>query len=517
MTSQASNNRGRTLLERVFVTEKMERVAVRADFADQVQRSVSVAPSSARRRIAGIPALIVVAGSVVAASGAIAGIAQLLRQDVVSERHVCIDCDGNPQALVAAALGNPPANEIDAQALPTAALAKPPANALEAGPDGNGPQQGTFPRVNLTEDLRISGANHQFYDLRVSASGAIASLDGSTGPIRIFSPAGVEVSTLASGLPDRLASAYWGWAGDSIWFFDPRSRAHYLAALTPTPRVIATRTIPIETPVVPGRPAQPPPRVAPSLRATYADGGLLMRLSYPLEEARAMLGIVGGDDRFVPRTFMIRTTADYRVVSFSSDTLIPLHGNCERLSPAPDMAGNPVFVSVPFCSNRTSAISPDGRLVAYLGVTAPITDPAVIGIAESRVDGANIFLRSYRVPTIAISAAELESIRAERVAQVARSVEPHQAGRVDSILRANPPTHKAPVDYMYLGNDGSVLIWLYRSSFAEQFLLIDGKGDVVGVFALPPDVSPAEVSRKAIWAVQRRGGASDIVRYSIGS
>jgi len=236
-----------------------------------------------------------------------------------------------------------------------------------------------------------------------------------------------------------------------------------------------------------------------------------------------MLGIVGGDDRFVQRPFLIRTTADHRLVSFTADTLIPLNGNCERLSPAPDMSGNPVYVSLPFCSSRNSATSPDGRLVAYLGINDPITDPAVVRIALSTVEGTVSFLRSYRVPTIAITAAEGESIRAERVAQVARSVEPHQAGRIDSILRANMPSHKNPVDYMYLGNDGSVLIWLYRQTPAVQFLLIDGRGDVVGVFALPSDVSPIEVSRNAIWAVERRGDAppgtfwSDIVRYRIGS
>jgi hypothetical protein len=408
---------------------------------------------------------------------------------------------------------------------------------------GDSKQEPQLTKLTATQDLVISSELEGFYDLEVSRTGSILTLERATLP-RVFSPAGREIIRVESGLPSDLRTLYWGWAGDSIWMLHTDMMELFVVDAGRTPRVVTSRPIPYETPGPPGttpqgrraagagRPIaattalpavapQPAPRpyTHPFIRAMYPDGGLLIRQQFPPDEIRSALGYP--NDAEIPGSLLIRTSADHEFVSFAPGSQPRAVDPCERVWSDTRLYG-PISKSLPFCSEQSSAVSPDGRRMAYVTTTIPVRDPASINIAQVTIGSRDtIFSRRYRVPTLAITPEIADSIRVAERVRLSQAPEPAFRAFADSILEHEMPEYRSPVSEVYVGNDGTVMLTLLRFTEARYYLLIDPRGNAVGTFTLPSNVLPIEVRGNAVYGLVPRSDApasanlNDIVRFRI--
>jgi beta-lactamase regulating signal transducer with metallopeptidase domain len=402
--------------------------------------------------------------------------------------------------------------------------------------------QAPLRRLTATQDLVISSETDGFYDLKVSGSGEILTLERGRVP-RVFSANGQEILRIESGLPDDLRSLYWGWAGDSIWIFQTDAMQVLMIDAQSVPPVVTARPVPYETPGPPGTtpqgrraagagvpgvgaaPTAVAPRAAgprythPFINAVYADGGLLIRQQFPPEEVRNALGYQG--DVLVPQSLLIRTNADNQFVSFALSAPPRTNDPCKRTT---GEQGHyvPIKTSLPFCTDYKYAVSPDGQRLVTVSTAIPVTDPATVRVSQIAFGGReSIYARSYRVSTLGITSEEADSIRSAERARLSRSPDERLQIFSDSILEFDMPQYRTPVSEVYAGNDGTVVLTLLRFTTERYYLFIDRRGNAVGTFVLPANVLPVEVRGDAVYGVVLRADSSpgenlnDIVRYRI--
>jgi hypothetical protein len=404
-----------------------------------------------------------------------------------------------------------------------------------------GPQLRT---LTATLDLQIASLTGGFYDLEVSRTGAILTLEDASIP-RVFSPTGVEILRLDSGLPLDLRTLYWGWSGDAIWMLHTSAMEMIMVHPSITPPLVTSRPVPYATPGPPGTTPQrrsalagggvpaatssniqtaPARPVAtqyryPDIRAMYPDGGLLISQQFPPDEIRDALGYP--PDAIVPRSLLVRTNAENQFVSYALRSPTRSTFPCRRATGLQSPSG-PIERTLPFCSDLHSMLSPDGRRIVHVTTAIPVTYPAAIRVSQvDIVRNDTIYSRSYRVPTLAVTPDEADSVRAAEWDRLSQSSEPRLRGIADSILEHDMPEYRSPVNEVYTGNDGTVMLMFLRFTSARYYLLVDPLGNAVGTFTLPSNVLPVEVRGNAVYGLVPRFDApasanlNDIVRYRI--
>jgi hypothetical protein len=260
------------------------------------------------------------------------------------------------------------------------------------------------------------------------------------------------------------------------------------------------------------------PPAYPSILAMYDDGGLLIRASFPLEQARIAVGNPNAES---VSSLLIRTSSSHQFVTFVPSIPPRNSDPCDRRAGQQASYG-PIAQSIPFCEDLRSGVSPDGQRVAYVSTTVPATNPAAIRVTQFRFGARDTtYSGLYRVPTIAVSREQADSARADRRSRLSGYAEPAHLAFSDSILEHEMPAYRTPVDEVYVGNDGTVMLTLLRFTSARSYLLIDSRGNAVGTFSLPTEVLPLEIRGTTIYGLvprpntTRSQNLNDIVRYQI--
>jgi len=132
-----------------------------------------------------------------------------------------------------------------------------------------------------------------------------------------------------------------------------------------------------------------------------------------------------------------------------------------------------------------------------------------------RASGDTVFKRTYPFTGVRIPKAKVDSAMATIVGR-GRSAE-----AMDQLkAKAAPlvPQIYAPVTDAVLGEDETVWLRVYSADASARYLMLDGRGGVIGEVALPRGTTVVRATRTQIWALAKDADdLQSIVRYRVAA
>jgi hypothetical protein len=356
----------------------------------------------------------------------------------------------------------------------------------------------------LVEELRLDPVAEDFSvvpDIGVGPRGRIAVLQPQDGAVRLYDSAGARIATIGrrgQGPGEFQFPARAGWIADSMWVIDIQLLR--ITWIAPDGSVLRTSALPEN--VAGSVPLEGDPR---RLRfflpiGVGRDGSLL---------GEAMLESRDPAARDERRTVVVRAPpgAPARIVgAFAArdEQFLMQVGGFRR--------------SVPFSATPHTAFAPDVSRFAWL--TTAFTD-AVNGAFTLHVfdaQGDTALVRSYPFRGMPIPQSAKDSVLATFIAQRGRNTEgpPDLMDRYHAMAKERMPSAYPPVLAMKLGLDETIWLTLRDTADVRRALVLDGRGDPIGTFVLPPRATIRHGTKDRVWITQRDDDdLVSVVRYRL--
>lgn len=170
---------------------------------------------------------------------------------------------------------------------------------------------------------------------------------------------------------------------------------------------------------------------------------------------------------------------------------------------------------VPFSARPIVAYANDGRF-AYLTTELGEDGRGTFTLTVFDAKGVTTLSRSYPFDGIPIPARVRDSTLAAFMPAEGRPREgpADLPQRFQDMARERMPAFYPPVMAMVLGLDDSIWLTLRDTADARRALILDGDGDPVGTFSLPPHMTIRQATSTHVWATQAdEDGLAAVLRY----
>lgn len=399
-------------------------------------------------------------------------------------------------------------------------------------------QQPAPPRLRLVEELRIDGATQD-----ISGIGAVVAGPGGRViftevqdfRLRFYDATGKEIARfgrrgegpgefgLSPGRRPAQADVVVGVLADTIWTYDQALRRFML--ISKDGRLIRTVPQPDKLPSMSGG-NRPEPGVERGLlsfdaRAVLGDGSMLGRASWGRVELLQRPG--GGTTRM----FRDRETG-YAIASARGDiTKVIAHTPTLVNFIVAERNGGltSTGMAVPFIEPLYESVAQDGSRVAFGSTTIGPDGAGKLRITVIAARGDTLLARDFPFAGTPIAKRTADSVitdrmrgyRPSRDAKAPPSVTPDVADELESKMRAAMPKASSPYRNLILGADYSMWLSYPAGTGGREYLVLDEKGNAVGVVALPKKGSSiASVTRTTVWVREYdENDLPSLVRYRI--
>lgn len=346
--------------------------------------------------------------------------------------------------------------------------------------------------LRIDEHARIDGVKEDLVPISVTAfatglvigrDGGIAVAQPQDGIVRFFSADGEALGAFGrkgDGPGEFRSVRSMGWVHDTLWVWDVGLRRTTL--IGPTRRflrqLIAKRSPPGELPSV----ADPEGyQIMPAPLALAADGSSLRSGA---KDGNGLL--VRVDSAATPLKIVARTSTSAEI---------------DRKQVR---AGGEVMAADMFPNGPFTDVSGGGELVVI--VRAHLDGPMAsnLDVTVLRADGDTTYSRTYPYDAAPIPSRVRDSALAALGAAIAQAPAEVRAAARNAYM---PPVYP-PVAGVLIGDDGEVWIQLRDTDVGRRYVVLDEKGDPVGVLTLKPNERVAAVAGNSVWVLE--ANADDI-------
>jgi hypothetical protein len=176
-----------------------------------------------------------------------------------------------------------------------------------------------------------------------------------------------------------------------------------------------------------------------------------------------------------------------------------------------DQCGLDMSALAKLCQRPLAEIGPNGDRVAM--ATAATSGPElgtfrVIMIGQA---GDTIFVRRFPFTPVQIDA----HLRDSLTALAATGYRPPQMRGITT-ERPSPKIYP-PLTHLVIGRDGTTWVEMRETAAGRPYLVLDPKGNAIGMATLPANATIQAANRTTIWAVQRdKDDVESVVRFKVG-
>jgi hypothetical protein len=222
-----------------------------------------------------------------------------------------------------------------------------------------------------------------------------------------------------------------------------------------------------------------------SWEAIYPDGTMLVLPFRP----RALFDTPEYDRSM---QYLVRVNSDGKILRTVarvpiSDARVSLRDGMQRS-----------YADIPFYAPTFWRTSDDGERVAVLTPLTTASDSGAFRLTMLNENGDTVFSRRYvteasRVPTSVVEAKLAEMKPFGR----------YSAQWISDTVRKLIPVFESRVLGITIGVDHSVWVWVRSDKPQTRAMVIDPRGDVVGMATFPPNRRSSQVSVDHVWQIQR--------------
>ncbi len=175
----------------------------------------------------------------------------------------------------------------------------------------------------------------------------------------------------------------------------------------------------------------------------------------------------------------------------------------------------------PFIRQPMYAVAQDGSRIAFLTTQISAQGAGVARLVVLNPVGDTVLSRQYPFQGTPISGAAADSAVQAHMRPYAVPASTPQPGRREMIMelertmRERVPKFESPYTQIRMGTDGTIMLSM-RSLGKSTTLLLDARGDAIGIVNVPPRTGFVASSRSQLWAVHIDSlGIGSLVRYKI--
>ncbi|MES2306288.1 MAG: hypothetical protein V4558_12310 [Gemmatimonadota bacterium] len=364
------------------------------------------------------------------------------------------------------------------------------------------------PRIlTVTRDLLVSPDKadlSEAFNIAVSRRGEIVVPQPGQSNIKIFSPTGAMsvIGRAGEGPGEFRRVTRVGFVGDSLWVLDPSTAR--ITLFGPDYKLLRSFPEPFSAMKAFQAKVAEQPVVNFFTQAVLPGGDLRalasMRNGTPKPAWAA--DIDSGASLFV----RISATGEYqRRLAVSPPS---------RCSISYTVGKSQGSTRVPYCPERLST-DWDGALgLALVDVLGSGAKGATYRVTLIRETGDTLFSRAYAFTPIAITTAARDSAEAWD-AGLRKQLPPPMA---EAMPKPKPEPTYPPVRRVVLGRDNTVWLEMRTSAGGHRWQVLDPRGNVLGAFQLPTDVTLKAAERGTIWGLTTdEDGVQGVVRYKVGT
>jgi hypothetical protein len=360
--------------------------------------------------------------------------------------------------------------------------------------------QSRIPALTTVRDLVIDAAANDLSPVTwvaLAGNGTIAIGQAQDHLVRFFDAKGKGLGTLGRDGegPGEFRQIYrQGWVGDTLWVSDMRTQRFTL--ISPGRKVV--RTVRFAR------------RVATSAHDTLQSLQVL-----------ASLWLFSGGDQIeyvlIPPSMRAHAPA---WTSSSSNTgsgiLFPrvsATGILRRVIVwyPQDPCGLDLSPMATLCPRPLMGGDPEGSRIVTATMATEGADSGTFRVVTIGTRADTIFARRYPFSAEPITTRVLDSLTALAATRPPARQIPGQETR-----KATPKVYP-PLKQIVVGRDGTTWLELRATATGRPYLVLDPKGNPIGMATLPANVTLMAASRTTIWATQRdKDDVESVVRFRVG-
>ncbi|MEO7355824.1 MAG: hypothetical protein ABIZ70_15855 [Gemmatimonadales bacterium] len=360
--------------------------------------------------------------------------------------------------------------------------------------------------LSVVRDLLIPADKadlSEAFIIAISPRGHIAVPQPGDGHIKVFSPTGAmtTVGRTGEGPGEFRRANRVGYLGDSLWALDVGTSR--ISLFGPDLKLARSFAEPFS-----------------AMKAMQAPAGV----ERPVITFLSQAVLSNGDLRAVASWHQGAPRPAWAADVDSGATLLvrisPLGAYQRRLAVHPKsrctisytVAGGSGSTRIPFCAARVSTDWDATIGIAMVDTPEPRGTNAHYRVAVIRERGDTLFDRSYPFTAIPVTKGALDSVEASD-AESRKGVPPSFA---QGMPKPKPESTYPPVRRVVLGRDNTVWLELRTTSGGHRWLVLDPRGNQVGLVQLPYEVTLRVAERGMFWGVATdEDGLQGIVRYRV--
>ena len=361
--------------------------------------------------------------------------------------------------------------------------------------------QSRVPNLPVVRDLVIDAAANDLSPvtwLAVARNVTVAIGQAQDHLVRFFGASGKSLGVLGrnSEGPGEFRQLYReGWVGDTLWVSDRSQPRFTLVA----PDLKLLRTVPMATGMRTSERDTNQSTQATTSLTLYANGDQL-----------AMSILPALDDPQLPSWAKTKANTGSRVVvARVSSAGILLH----PVAYTPfDQCGLDMSALARLCQRPLAEIGPNGDRVAMATATTSGAELGTFRVVMIGQAGDTIFARRFPFKPVQIDA----HLRDSLTAAAAAGPRPSQM-RGMATERPSPKIYP-PLIHLVIGRDGTTWVEMRETGAGRPYLVLDPKGNAIGMVTLPMNATIRAASRTTVWATQRDADdVESVVRFRVGT
>ena len=366
---------------------------------------------------------------------------------------------------------------------------------------GRADAQSRVPDLPVVRDLVIDASANDLSPvswIAAARNGTIAIGQAQDHLVRFFDEKGKSLGVLGrdgEGPGEFRRIDRGGWIADTLWVTD-RSQPRFTLI---SPDLKLLRTVPMATGMrTSERDSNQSVQVISSL-GLYANGDQLK------------MGIIPAlDDPQLPSWARTKANTGSRIalgrVSSAGILLRPV-----AYTPF-DQCGMDMSALAKLCQRPLAEIGPNSDRVATATAATSGTDMGTFRVVVIDQVGDTIFARRFPFKPEQIDA----HLRDSLTALAAAGPRPTQIRGLASERPA--PKIYPPLIHLVIGRDGTTWVEMRTTTAGRPYLVLDPKGNPIGMVTLPPNTTIGAASRNTIWATQRDADdVESVVRFRVGT
>lgn len=379
------------------------------------------------------------------------------------------------------------------------------------------------PAVELVEELRLDPNVEDFSvvnRLSVGTQRQIVVAQPQDRQLRLYDSSGTRIAVVGregggSGPGEFRSLGTMGWIADTLWVFDiSQRRVTYIAS---TGDVLRTAVLPAAA--ARGAPVQGEARKVGSFgpSAISADGGMLGEGRIETQDDSRLGG--AWPERvllYVPPAQAGDPAPPATEPSVRSARVVARPPAYEDPRWFMEVAGFGRYI--PFAATPLVAYASDGSRFAYLTTEMADETGGTFTLTVFDATGDTTVSRSHPYRGIAVPQHVRDSVLDAFIPPEGRPREgpADLPQRFQAIAREKMPPIYPPVMAMVLGLDDSIWLTMRDTADARRALILDGEGEPIGTFPLPPRATIRQATSTHVWMTQTdEDGLATVLRYRV--